>query len=56
VRDGRAVFVPVTSGVIGGLDIEVTGAPENEPVVIGAYQVLRELADGALVKAISGKN
>ena len=25
VADGRAVFTPVTSGVIGGLDIEVDG-------------------------------
>ena len=56
VRDGRAVFVPVTSGVIGGLDIEVSGVPENEPVVIGPYQVLRELTDGAAVKTIAKKN
>ena len=56
VRDGRAVFAPVTSGVIGGLDIEVSGVPENEPVIIGPYQVLRELADGAAVNATSKKN
>lgn len=56
VRDGRAVFTPVTSGVIGGLDIEVSGVPEHEPIIIGPYQVLRELADGAAVKANPKKN
>lgn len=49
VRDGRAVFTPVTSGVIGGLDIEVTGVSEQDAVVAGPYQILRDLADGAAV-------
>lgn len=51
VRDGTAVFTPVTSGIIGGLDIEVSGVPEGERLVIGPYQTLRELQDGALVRA-----
>ena len=41
--------------MIGGLDIEVSGVAEGEPVVIGPYQVLRELQDGALVKATPKK-
>jgi HlyD family secretion protein len=49
VANGVARFVPVTSGVIGGLDIEVTGVDEGAQVVTGPYQVLRELQDGALV-------
>ncbi len=51
VDNGVARFVPVTSGVIGGLDIEVSGIEEGTTVVTGPYQVLRELKDGALVAA-----
>ena len=35
VTDGRAKFVPVTAGVIGGLDIEVQGVAEGNPVISG---------------------
>ena len=49
--DGVARFVPVTSGVIGGLNIEVTGIQDGTRVITGPYQVLRELKDGALVTA-----
>ena len=51
VSDGRATFVPVSSGVIGGLDVEVDGIAEGTPIVVGPYQALRELKDGAYVKA-----
>jgi HlyD family secretion protein len=50
VENGRARFTPVTTGVIGGLDVEVSGVPEGTPVVIGPYQTLRGLADGAAVR------
>ncbi|MFN7980680.1 MAG: efflux RND transporter periplasmic adaptor subunit [Vicinamibacterales bacterium] len=46
---GVARFTPVTSGTIGGLDIEVAGLQDGTRVVTGPYQVLRELKDGALV-------
>lgn len=51
VRDNKAVFVPVTTGVIGGLDIEVTGLSSTDQVIIGPYQVLRSLKTGDVVKA-----
>jgi HlyD family secretion protein len=50
VADGRAVLTPVSAGVIGGLDIEVSGVDEGTPIVVGPYQVLRELSDGAFVR------
>jgi HlyD family secretion protein len=50
VEDRRATFVPVTAGVIGGLDIEVSGVSEGSPVISGPYQALRELQDGVLVE------
>lgn len=49
-RDGRVQFVPVTTGIIGGLEIEVGGIEPGTPVVAGPYQVLRTLADGAPVR------
>jgi HlyD family secretion protein len=50
VEDGRARFRPVETGIIGGLDVEVTGLAAGVQVVSGPFQVLRQLADGALVR------
>ena len=50
VRDGRAVFTPVTTGIIGGLEIEITGVDANTPIVVGPFQILRTLQDGAVVR------
>lgn len=50
IVDGTAAFMPVTSGVIGGLDIEVAGITEGTPVITGPYQVLRQLQNGAAVE------
>ena len=50
VGDERVAFALVISGAVGGLDIEVTGVPEGAPIVIGPYQVLRELDAGAAVR------
>ena len=52
VADGRAVrFRPVTTGLIGGLDIEVTGIDEGTAVVTGPFQALRDMKDGQAVRA-----
>lgn len=46
-RDGgRARFVPVTTGIIGGLQIEVEGLREGAEIVVGPLHVLRSLEDG----------
>jgi HlyD family secretion protein len=51
VPEGRTVrFRPVTTGLIGGLDIEVTGLNDGTPVVTGPFQALRELKDGQAVR------
>jgi HlyD family secretion protein len=52
VRDGRAVFTPVTTGIIGGLDIEVRGIDANTPIITGPFQLLRTLKDGAAVREL----
>ncbi|REJ83690.1 MAG: efflux RND transporter periplasmic adaptor subunit [Acidobacteria bacterium] len=51
VEDGIAQFTPVETGIIGGLDIEVRGIEVGTEIVIGPYQVLRDLEDGAAVAA-----
>ena len=45
--DGAARFTPVTTGVIGGLDIEVSGIDEGTSWSSGPYQVAARTADGA---------
>ena len=47
----RARFVPVTTGITGSTDIEVTsGLKEGDEIVTGTYRVLRNLKNDALVK------
>jgi HlyD family secretion protein len=47
----RAQFVPVTTGITGATDIEVTsGLKEGLEVVTGPYKTLRILKNGALLK------
>jgi HlyD family secretion protein len=50
VEERAARFVPVETGIIGGLDIEVSGIEPGTEVVIGPYQVLRDLNDGDPVR------
>jgi HlyD family secretion protein len=50
VEGERVRFVPVTPGVIGGLDITVSGVAEGTPIVVGPFQVLRDLSDGSRVR------
>lgn len=51
VPDGRIVrFQPVTTGLIGGLDIEVAGVNEGAAVVTGPFQALRDLRNGQPVR------
>lgn len=51
VENGVARFTPVETGIIGGLDIQVTtGVKEGTTVVVGPFQALRDLKDGARVE------
>jgi HlyD family secretion protein len=51
IRDGKAEFVQVETGVTGETDIEViSGLKDNDEIVIGSYKALRTLKDGDLVK------
>ncbi len=51
VRDKKAVFVPVETGITGVTDIEVlSGLKEGDEIVTGSYKVLRTLKHQAGVK------
>ena len=50
-KDRTVRFQPVTTGLIGGLDIEVSGVEEGTVIVTGPYQALRDLKDGQAVRA-----
>jgi HlyD family secretion protein len=50
VDGDRARFVPVEAGMIGGLEIEVKGIAEGREIVIGPWQALRDLQDGARLR------
>jgi HlyD family secretion protein len=50
-RKQRATFVPITTGVTGATDIEVTsGLKAGDTIVTGRYKILRTLKSGTTVK------
>ena len=51
VDDGKAVFKPVQTGIVGETEIEVlSGLDEGQKIVTGSYKTLRTLSDGDGVK------
>jgi len=51
IQNGKAIFHPVKTGILGEMDIEVAeGLKEGEQLVTGSYQTLRELKDSDAVK------
>ena len=51
VRDGKAVFKQVKTGIIGDSDIEmIEGVKDGDEIVIGSYRTLRTLKNEALLK------
>jgi HlyD family secretion protein len=51
IKDGRAVFVPVETGIMGTTDIEILkGVEPGREIVTGSYQVLRTLKTDTKVK------
>jgi HlyD family secretion protein len=51
IRNKKAMFVPVATGITGTTDIEVLdGLKEADEVITGSYKVLRTLRPGSSVK------
>jgi HlyD family secretion protein len=56
VRENKAEFVPVTTGIAGEKYFEVlTGVKPGDQVIVGPFASVRELADGAPVKIEAAK-
>lgn len=56
VKDGKAEFVPVQTGITGETDIEViSGLNENDKIVTGPFRQLRTLKAGTAVKEETAK-
>lgn len=51
IRNKKAMFVPVTTGITGTTDIEVLdGLKEGDEVITGSYKVLRTLRPGSSIR------
>jgi HlyD family secretion protein len=51
IQKGRAVFVPIESGIMGSTDLEVLkGVEPGDEIVTGTFSVLRTLKNGTKVK------
>ena len=51
IRNKKAEFMTVDTGITGATDIEVTsGLQPGDEIVTGSYKVLRTLRNGASVK------
>jgi len=51
LRNGKAIFVPVTTGITGQTEIEVlSGLKEGDEIVTGSYKTLRTLKTDTVVK------
>jgi HlyD family secretion protein len=56
VRDNKAVFVPVKTGIAGEKYFEVlSGVKAGDQVIVGPFSSVRELKDGAAVKIEAAK-
>jgi HlyD family secretion protein len=50
IRDGRAVFVPVRTGIVGERHFEVpSGVGAGDRIITGPFDTVRRLADGEAV-------
>jgi HlyD family secretion protein len=51
VRNKKAQFIPIQTGITGVTDIEITsGLQEGDEIVTGSYKALRTLKPGATIK------
>ena len=51
MRNGKAVFVPIESGIMGSTDMEILkGVQPGDEIVTGSFSVLRTLKNNTKVK------
>lgn len=57
IRDGKAQFVPVATGITGETDIEVVGGlKQGDQIITGSYKVIRTLRNLARVRINNNVN
>ena len=51
IKDGKAAFLPVKTGIAGEKYLEVlSGVKEGEEVIVGPFNSVRDMKDGDAVK------
>jgi HlyD family secretion protein len=55
LRAGKAVFVPIETGISGDLVVEAMGVKAGEEIVTGPFKALREIKDGDRIEQMSEK-
>jgi HlyD family secretion protein len=56
VRAGKTVYLPVTTGISGATELEVTsGVNEGDEVVTGPFKSIRTLTNGEVIKVDNAK-
>jgi HlyD family secretion protein len=55
IKDGKASFVPITTGLTGELMVEVDGVEPGQQIVTGPFKALRQVKDKDRVKVMSEK-
>jgi HlyD family secretion protein len=55
LRAGKAVFVPIETGIAGDLVVEAKGVKAGEEIVTGPFKALREIKDGDRIEQMSEK-
>ncbi len=51
IRNGRAIFVPVKTGIMGAMNVQVLeGLKPGQEIVTGSYSALRTLRSGARIR------
>jgi HlyD family secretion protein len=57
IRDGKAHFIPVETGISDARDIEIiSGLKKDDTVIAGPFSVLRHLRDGEAVEVTKQRN
>jgi HlyD family secretion protein len=57
IKDGRAEFVPVTTGIADDMNITVSNPlGEKTPVIVGPFKTLRDLEDSTRVKKVKERD
>jgi HlyD family secretion protein len=50
-KDGKAQFVPVTTGLTGDTNIEIVkGVADGQQIITGPFRALRDIKDGSKVR------